>query len=477
MTDKPKSSEPAAPGERIAKVLARAGLCSRRDAERWIEEGRVAVNGRKLKSPAFNVGPQDRVVVDGQPLPERERTRLWLYHKPRGLVTTARDPEGRPTVFSRMPSDMPRVIAVGRLDINTEGLLLLTNDGGLARVLELPATGWLRRYRVRAHGEVTQAALDALKEGVAIDGVLYGGVEASLDKVQGSNVWLTLGLREGQTREGKRILAYLGLDTARLIRISYGPFQLVDLVEGEVREIRGRILRDQLGAKLARAANADFDAPVREVAPKKAPKPAAPPEKEQPKRGPRFRKDEKDVPRGGRELFTRRPDEKAKPVGAHGSRPGSRPSSPARRDETDGARAGRAPFAQRADERGRTAGERTSRGAPPENRQDRRNDDGTPSAGRQRFSGRPREENDAAGQRPAYSKSRFRKDDGAAPRGAGKGPARRPDGAKPEGARSHREGQGSAPGKPGGGRPAPRGGSRKPGGVKPEGGGRAGRRR
>ncbi len=242
--------------------MARAGLCSRRDAEQWIEAGRVSVNGEVLTSPAFNVSETDEVRVDGEPLRAVERTRLFLFHKPRGIVTTARDPEGRPTIYDALPQDLPRVVAVGRLDINSEGLLLLTNDGGLSRVLELPATGWLRRYRVRAHGEITQEQLDGLRDGVTIEGIDYLGIEAKFERQQGSNVWLTMGLREGKNREIKRVLEHMGLSVNRLIRVSFGPFELGDLEEGAVEEIRTRVLRDQLGPKLARAAQANFDAPI-----------------------------------------------------------------------------------------------------------------------------------------------------------------------------------------------------------------------
>ncbi|MBI1651121.1 pseudouridine synthase [Hyphomicrobium sulfonivorans] len=236
---------------RIAKAMARAGLCSRRDAERWIEEGRVSVNGRVLSTPAFEIGPKDKVLVDGQPLPAVEPPQLWRYYKPRGLVTTHADPQGRPTVFDSLPEELPRVVSIGRLDFNSEGLLLLTNDGRLARYMELPSTGWLRRYRARAHGRVTQDLLDRLKDGVEIEGVRYGPVEAAVDSVQGANTWLTVSIREGKNREVRRILAHLGLEVNRLIRISYGPFQLLDLKPGEAEVVRRRVLADQLGPRLA----------------------------------------------------------------------------------------------------------------------------------------------------------------------------------------------------------------------------------
>jgi 23S rRNA pseudouridine2605 synthase len=242
----PKVGEPM----RIAKAIAHAGLCSRRDAETWIEQGRVAVNGKVLTTPAHVVSASDRVSVDGKPLPGTGSPRLWRYHKPKGLLTSHKDPQGRKTVFEALPPELPRVVSVGRLDIGTEGLLLLTTDGGLARHLELPSTGWLRRYRVRAHGKVTQEQLDGLRDGVTIDGVHYGPVEGRIDREQGSNVWLMLGLREGKNREVKRLAEYLGLTVNRLIRISFGPFALGDLAPGAVSEVKTRVLADQLGAKL-----------------------------------------------------------------------------------------------------------------------------------------------------------------------------------------------------------------------------------
>ena len=250
------------PGERIAKVIARAGLASRRNAEEWIAAGRVAVNGEVIRSPALNVSAGDRISVDGQPLPARERTRLFLYHKPRGLMTTHADPQGRPTIFQKLPPHLPRLVSVGRLDFNTEGLLLLTNDGALARALELPATGWLRRYRVRAHGAVTQPQLDTLRGGITIGGIHYGDIEAALDRVQGSNLWLTFAIREGKNREVRNVLGHLGLTVTRLIRVSFGPFQLAELTLGAVEEVPTRVLREQLGERLVAQSGPDFSAPL-----------------------------------------------------------------------------------------------------------------------------------------------------------------------------------------------------------------------
>jgi 23S rRNA pseudouridine2605 synthase len=263
------------PGERIAKVIARAGLASRREAEALIAAGRVSVNGAKIASPALNVTAADKIEVNGKPLPGAERTRLFLYHKPRGLVTTSADPQGRPTIFGALPKDLPRLISIGRLDLSTEGLLLLTNDGGLARALELPATGWLRRYRVRAHGKVTQAQLDTLRDGVTVDGIRYGPIDATLETERTSNVWILFAMREGKNREVRNVLRHLGLHVARLIRVSFGPFQLGEIEEGAVVEVPTRILRDQLGEKLARLAGADFSAPIveRETKPPRQQKP------------------------------------------------------------------------------------------------------------------------------------------------------------------------------------------------------------
>jgi 23S rRNA pseudouridine2605 synthase len=253
--------KPKKAGERIAKVLSRAGLASRRDAEEMVTQGRVSVNGRVINSPALDITQNDVVTVDGKPLPERERTRLFLYHKPRGLMTTHDDPEGRPTVFDNLPEGLPRLISIGRLDFNTEGPLLLTNDGGLARTLELPDTGWLRRYRVRAHGDVTQAQLDELKNGIEVEGVKYGPIDATLERDQGANVWLVFAIREGKNREVRNVCAHLGLEVNRLIRVSYGPFQLGEVPEGEVEEIKSRVLRDQLGDKIIEKSGAQFDVP------------------------------------------------------------------------------------------------------------------------------------------------------------------------------------------------------------------------
>lgn len=235
--------------ERIAKRMARAGLCSRRDAERWIDAGRVVVNGKKLESAAFTVTEDDHIVVDGKELPKLERPRLWRYYKPAGLVTSHKDEKGRDTVFDRLPEDIPRVISVGRLDLNSEGLLLLTNDGELARKLELPATGWKRKYRVRIHGHPRDSDLQKLASGLTIEGVKYGAIEGTIDSTKGANSWMTLSLREGKNREIRKVMEYLGYTVSRLIRVSYGPLVLGDLKEGAVEEVKSRVLRDQMGVE------------------------------------------------------------------------------------------------------------------------------------------------------------------------------------------------------------------------------------
>jgi 23S rRNA pseudouridine2605 synthase len=322
----PETDSPDAPSapERIAKRLARAGLCSRRDAERWIAEGRVAVNGVVLTSPAVTVSQGDRIVVDGNPLPDLEPTRLWRYHKPDGLVTTARDEKGRQTVFQALPVELPRVVSVGRLDLTTEGLLLLTNDGELARFLELPTTGWARRYRVRVNGIVDPNRLMGLSRGVAIDGIQYGPIEAVLDRQQGANAWLTITLREGKNREVRNVMESLGLTVNRLIRIAYGPFQLGKLERGEVEEVPKRVLHDQV-AKFFADRGDKPEAPNTGTA------------KAKPRPKPRHTS----------------PAHSAKPTGGGGSGPGGRPGG--------GRPAG-----------GRPAGDRTSAGRTPEGKHETR---------------------------------------------------------------------------------------------------------
>lgn len=230
--------------ERIAKIIAAAGLCSRRDAERWIEDGRVVVNGVKLTTPACVVGPEDSVVVDGKPLQEKEVARIWCYYKPAGLVTSHKDPQGRPTVFEKLPKYLPRVISVGRLDFNSEGLLLLTNDGGISRYLELPSTGWKRKYRVRVHGRLTGEIIGRLKKGVKIDGISYAPCDIEVEKTQGTNTWVLMTLSEGKNREIRKLMEFFGLQVTRLIRVSYGPFQLGNLEEGGVREVSSKAVKE-----------------------------------------------------------------------------------------------------------------------------------------------------------------------------------------------------------------------------------------
>ena len=284
-------------GERIAKAIARAGICSRRDAEAMILEGRVSVNGKKLASPALNVTENDDIRVDGKPLPQKERTRLFRYYKPRGLVTTSKDPEGRPTVFDSLPEGMPRVISIGRLDLNSEGLLLLTNDGELARKLELPATGWVRRYRVRVNGDVDQKHLEQLNRGIEVEGVRYGAIQATLDRKQGDNTWLTMSLTEGKNREIRKICGHFGWPVSRLIRVAYGPFQLGHLDKGDIEEVPAKVLREQLGQAKEKAAPPSAKGVRHEVKGQLRLKPGAPRGDAPKDHG--ARRDRFDKPRGG----------------------------------------------------------------------------------------------------------------------------------------------------------------------------------
>ncbi|OWV64813.1 pseudouridine synthase [Rhizobium sp. R339] len=467
-----------AKAERISKVMARAGVASRRDIERMIMEGRVTLNGTVLDTPVVNVTLADRIEVDGVPIRGIERTRLWLYHKPAGLVTTNADPEGRPTVFDNLPEELPRVMSIGRLDINTEGLLLLTNDGGLARALELPATGWLRRYRVRAHGEIDQEALDKLKDGIAVDGVLYGSIEATLDRTQGSNVWITMGLREGKNREIKNVLGALGLDVNRLIRISYGPFQLGDLPEGHVIEVRGRTLRDQLGPRLIEEAKANFDAPIYNapaVAAEEEAEAVAPEKRERPRRDEDKREralsrldTKRDDRRGGgrrdddRRDGGRRDDEKPKrsePLGQRRSAnvwmaPGARPlgekaaAKAAKNEQTARRRGEQAPAkstgSHHIEDRPRTQINRVREEDGEwirSSEQPNRKDEGEGRGRKRPFGDRPGREERGFGDRPARGDRRPREAGDERPRArnsAGEGRPERPRGDRPFGDRPSR---------------------------------------
>ncbi|MBN8632022.1 MAG: rRNA pseudouridine synthase [Rhodobacterales bacterium] len=342
--EKPKAPAKAAPktsdspeGDRIAKVLSRAGIASRREAERLIELGEVKVNGKVITSPALNVTAKDKITVRGEPVAEPEPPRLWLYYKPEGLVTSASDEKGRDTVFDHLPEDMPRVMSVGRLDLNSEGLLLLTNDGELKRRLELPSTGWLRKYRVRVKGNPTEPEIEPLRKGITIDGERFQPMEVKLDRHQGANAWLTVGLREGKNREIRRAMNHIGLTVNRLIRTSYGPFRLNELKPGEVEEVKARVLRDQLGlaegdAKPAPKPGKAVAKPARRAAGAPDADGSGKPARKTLKPGEglktlseTWKKATRNPARGAED---RSPTDRPKPARGTGPRPGPRPKSP-----------------------------------------------------------------------------------------------------------------------------------------------------
>jgi 23S rRNA pseudouridine2605 synthase len=477
MADTPDTS-PAA-GERIAKRLARAGLCSRRDAERLIAEGRVSVNGRVLDTPAVTVKPGDRVVVDGKAVPEPEPARLWRYHKPAGLVTTARDEKGRETVFDKLPPELPRVVSVGRLDLTSEGLLLLTNDGEMARYLEHPSTGWVRRYRVRVHGKPDEAALERLAKGVTVDGITYGPIEASLDGVQGANAWITVGLREGKNREVRKVMEHMGLTVNRLIRTAYGPFQLGKLDRGMVEEVPARVIRDQLRTFLSGQPEGSAANPT----------PAARPPK--PRTGPPKRASAPDAarptvarPTAARPTAARppageapRPPRPARTVVVRGlaSEGGPREAGAGPGGGGKAPRAAAKPAAERRHfAGGRSWSDGDAQDAAPQRKPGRGAQGKGPAAGaatarpsgpRSAAPGRPQDKAPSRGQ----GKAPGGRSEGRADGPARDGPAR--DGARPGGQRSGGQppgGQRPGEQRPGGQRPVP---GRGPGGPKPGGGG------
>ncbi|MDQ7262674.1 pseudouridine synthase [Paracoccus sp. PS-1] len=447
MTEDSPETAPNPQADRIAKVMARAGVASRREAERMILEGRVTVNGKKIDSPALDVTPADRIRVDGKPLDEPQETRLWLYYKPLGLVTSTSDEKGRQTVFDALPRDLPRVMTVGRLDLNSEGLLLLTNDGELKRRLELPTTGWLRRYRVRVNGQPNDLTFAPLRRGVTIDGEDFAPMEISLDSQQGANAWLTVGIREGRNREIRRAMAHVGLIVNRLIRIGYGPFKLTGLEENEVREVKRKVLRDQLGGLLT----GETEEKPRSFRERGAARPA---EGDARPRKPRAEGDRKPFARreeGDRKPFVRREEGDRKPFArrAEGDRKpfarredGARPF--AKREDGD-----RKPFARRADSEGKPAreGARKPFGKGPRD-EARRDGDRPPRGGKPGFKG---------GAKAAEGGRSFK------PRGD------KPEGGfKPRG--ESKPGRSFKPGAKPGARPGPAKTSRAPGkGARPEG--------